>query len=283
MNDILRIVLERNQNRKVLNKDDIKKICEIIIRQHNYSESLQISFSKTCPYNNRVYASTKVNEVIFYMEGIEEAQGKKYNSLLSVDSLDGGKVDYYNFVILEAIFHEFAHVRQNNKLDKCNSDIETKLFKLSAELMLYVIGFYRKHYDIITIETDAYARGLIESYKIYASMPDAFISEHDKKLYGGIVMNNFLSKYHISSNKECVKSPSEILLEKIDVHNVSRGRIDIDAHRKLITSPNNLTIYKKLLVGLPLSYAEAAYVNMLESCVSHGEKVNFIKKLQKKL
>jgi hypothetical protein len=76
MNDILRIVLERNQNRKVLNKDDIKKICEIIIRQHNYSESLQISFSKTCPYNNRVYASSKDNEVIFYMEGIEEAQDK---------------------------------------------------------------------------------------------------------------------------------------------------------------------------------------------------------------
>ena len=171
---------------------------------------------------------------------------------------------------------------------KCDSDIETKLFHKSKELS-NIIGFYRAYHDIITIETDAYARGLIESYKIYASMPDAFISEHDKKLYGGIVMNNFLSKYHISSNKECVKSPSEILLEKIDVHNVSRGGIiskegiDIDAYRKLITSPNNLTIYKKLLLGLPLSYAEAAYVNMLESCVSHGEKVNFIKKLQKKL
>ncbi|MBQ6281947.1 MAG: hypothetical protein IJK66_00225 [Bacilli bacterium] len=282
MNEILKLVLERNKSRKVLDKNDIRRICEIIIKQHDFIIPPKISFSKSSPYNNSTYAFTVHNEVIFYMNSLEEAQDKKYNSLLSVESLDGGKVDYYNYVILDAIFHEFAHVRQNAKVTKCDSDIETKLFRKSKQLS-NIKGFYRANYDVVTIETDAYARGLIESYKIYDSMPEAFITDNDRRVYGMIVMDNFLSKYYISSEKEYVKSPSEMLLESADKCNVSKVGIDIEAYKKLITSPKDLTLYKKLLLGLPLTYSEAAYIHLLGACVSNGEKVNFIKKLQKRL
>jgi hypothetical protein len=114
-------------------------------------------------------------------------------------------------------------------------------------------------------------------------MPNEIISSNDKKVYAMEVMDNFLSEYSISSGKERVKSPTEMLLENADDYNVSKIGIDIPFYRRLVNSSSGLTLYKKLLLGLPLTYAEASYINMLYTSVSSGERVDFVRKLQKRL
>ncbi len=280
MNEILQLVLDKNKNRKILNESDIKRICEIIIGLNNYINIPQISFAKVS--SEKACASTTPNEMTFYMENLKESLERSYNNLLLSEHLDGGKIDYYNYLILSIIFHEFAHVRQNDRVIKYNGDIEAKLFSICTQLPK-IKWFYVANYNVFTTEVDAHARGLIQSYKIYGSIPKEFINDNDRKVYANMVMNNFLSKYNISSKEEHVKSPSEKLLESSTKLDVSKVGIDINDFRKLIVTPHNLTLYKKLLLGLPLTYGEASYIHMLEFCVSNGEKVNFIKKLQRKL
>ena len=44
-----------------------------------------------------------------------------------------------------------------------------------------------------------------------------------------------------------------------------------------------MTIYKKLTLGLPLTYEEFAYANLLNSCIAAGQVVDIQKKLERKL
>ena len=51
----------------------------------------------------------------------------------------------------------------------------------------------------------------------------------------------------------------------------------------LIYDINKLTIYKKLMLGLPISYLEYAYSNLIDDRLNHDERVNVTKKLQKNI
>ncbi len=282
MDEILKIVLDRNKKRKVLSKNDIRRICEIIISKSNFYVVPNISFGTESTNNKSFAADTGLDEVKFYMPVLEESLENSYEEINTTSIFDGTREDYYNYRILEVIFHEFSHVRQNDKIIKGHSDIDTRLFYICDKLRA-IKGFYSENYSLFSLETDAYARGFINSYLIYSRFPKEYMPERDRTSYASMVMKTLISPYIVSSSKETIKSPSEILLEKADNYNLSKRGIDIETYRGLVNGRNDLTLYKKLLLGLPLTYSEASYVNMLKSCVEVGEKVDFIKKLQKRL
>ena len=282
MDEIFKIVLDRNKKRKVLSKNDIKRICEIIIGSNKFIYNPKICFEKTTPYEDGSYAVATLDAVTFYLESLSEAQQSKYENITNNDVLDGTKVDYYNYIILDTIFHEFAHIAQFDSIEKGRNSIDTKLFSICKKLQS-IKEFYDENYSTFISEINAYFKGLINSYLVYEKMPSDIITDNDKRIYASNATDILLSEYYVDSNSDNVKSPSEILLSSAEDYNLSKFDIDADQFRRLVFEPKDMTLYKKLSLGLPLTFQEAAYVHLLATCVSNGQKVNFVKKLQRKL
>ena len=65
MNEILRIVLNRNKERKLLTNDDVKNICNIVISKSIYNIPLFINFLPVCP-NDPQCGGECIDDVIFF-------------------------------------------------------------------------------------------------------------------------------------------------------------------------------------------------------------------------
>ena len=282
MDEIFKIVLGKNKKRKVLNESDIRRICHIINGMNNFLCEPEIKFGIKSSQNERFRAETNFEKITFFLPVMEKSLEEAYLETTRTNVFDGTKEDYYNYLILSIIFHEFAHVRQKDRIFKGYNDIETKLMAICKKLMM-IKGFYAGNYNVIASETDAHARGAINAYKIYSALPSEYIPEPDRIVYATQTMDTFLSEYVVCAKTEIVKSPSEILFEKASVYNLPGFGINEDTYHNLVYGKNDLTLYRKLLLGLPLTFSEASYVNMLTTCVGLGEKVDFIKKLQKRL
>lgn len=277
---IAKIVYDKNKRRQVLNKNDIKTISEKIIDNNNFMVPPRIEFGNKSSISDTVTGQTNKDSVTFFIPVMESSAESEYKDLDV--AIDGGKIDFYNYYFLETIFHEFAHVRQNDIMLKRRNSVESNLFSICHKLSL-INGFYAANYRLFADETDAFIRSAISTYSVYRTLPLDMVSEHDSWVYETHTLNTLMPDYEISSKNETVKSPSEILLEKADNYNHSKVNVDVERYRNIVKSKNELTIYKKLLLGLPITYEEACYVNMLKTCVLDGEKVDFVKKLQKKL
>lgn len=281
MDEIVKLVIDRNKRRKVLSQNDIKRICQIIIGTYKYGEDYKVKFEAKSPFEDGTYGTASSESITFYKDALESAQEKKYADICSTDRIDGGKVDFYNFVILDCIFHEFTHVAQHD-IENRGRGIDSKLFAICRKLCA-IKDFYDNNYDNFITEVNAYSKGILKAYNVYSKIPSDYLTENDKSLYGSLVMDRFLEQYYIDSVGEKITSPSELLLESADDFNISKLGIDMNDFKDIVYSNNDLTIYRKLTLGLPLTYMECAYVNLLSTCVQGGQEVNFVKKLQKKL
>lgn len=278
MDEILKIIIERNKKGKVLSKSDIKRICQIIIGIHNFIESPKILFGSRDSLDPECSAIVLNGNIHFYMDTLIKKMEEGYSSMPVKDELDGGKIPFYNYCILNTIFHEFEHIRQWDKIYKGHSDIDTKLFIIS-QLLKEIERFYDDNYEDFITEVDAIIRSEISSYLIYRRIPNEIFTENDKRIYASGTTKELIFGYDISSRHQDVISPSERLL----VSAKDTNEFDITEFSKLISSGKDLTLYKKVILGLPLTYMEAAYINMISTNVRQGEKVNFIRKLQKRL
>ena len=59
------------------------------------------------------------------------------------------------------------------------------------------------------------------------------------------------------------------------------GNMTIERYVNLIYN-DKFTLYKKLMLGLPIKYIEYAYANLLIDALNIEEDINVVKKLQKK-
>ena len=247
MNEIYKIVLERNRNRQVLNKSDIKRICDIIISKCRYKYKVFIVFDKLPEKElGDIFAYTIDNCIIFYMDSMKQVQEKLY--ALCDKKLDGCKTDYFNHFIVEAIFHEFQHIKQYDMIVKRKNNIETKLF-LTCSKIKKDDDFYFENYGFFPVEKNAYCESGVLAYNIYNRMPKGIVSDNDKRYYAGLA-----TKFGIDK------------LKFFD----------------LIRKENRYSLYKRLSLGLPITYEEYAYANLLYDCIKEGQKVDFAKKLQLK-
>ena len=112
MEEILKLVLLRNQQRKLLTRDDVKRIFEIIIRVNKYTSVDHITFEKFDPEDENCGGKCMSDHFIFYTDGIDKIMDNTYQTIINNFNLDGCKVDILNFCYLNILFHEFAHVRQ---------------------------------------------------------------------------------------------------------------------------------------------------------------------------
>lgn len=275
MEEIIRLIIERNIQRKVLNKNDIKRICEIIIKLKRYDEFVYDIVFKKSNDANEIAACYDGVYLTFYKE-IMERDSEDF--VIELGEIDGTKTDIINYYILSTIFHEFAHVRQD-KLRKNNFSYESKIYRI-CELLRNDDIFTNQNYGIMLDEINAFNVGDINASKIYLSLPNNLVTKDDKDIFRGRIYERLLSKYIVNLSKETVVSPSEQLLEQTTHYDLKY--YNYEDFKKVIIDGYINSLYNKLLVELPITFEDYAYVSMFKNNYGNREKDIYIKRLQKR-
>ncbi len=282
MNEILKIILQRNKERKLLTKNDVKRICELIAKANKLDNIQYVDFEKGSVTDPYTAGECHKDHITFYSDGIDKIIEEDSKDITSVHHFDGCKVDIYNFIYLSVIFHEFAHVKQNDMIDKRYNNLEGNLFYICDKLM-NIKNFYNDNYQNFLTEVNAFAKGSSGAYNLYHQFPKDYLTDNDRTGYASFAFDEIIDSYTIDPIKEKVISPSELLLHNAECFNLSLLNVDIDRFKKLIFNNQDVTIYRKLMLGLPLSFMEYAYANLLDDAVHAGQDIDFLKKLQKKM
>ena len=282
MEEILKIILLRNQQRKLLTREDVKRIFEIIIRINKYTSVDYITFEKCDPEDENCGGKCMSDHFIFYTDGIDKIMDNTYQTIINNFDLDGCKVDILNFCYLIILFHEFAHVRQHELVAKGKNTLETKLFEISQNLTRFK-DFYKDNYANMITEVNAFSKGAFDAYRVYSKLPSKLLTKNDRAAYQSYALEEATDFYIVDSVTEKISSPSERLFKNADYFNVSKCDVDINEFKSLVFDKNDLDLYHRIILGLPLSFQEFAYIHLLDSTIKEGEDINFIKKLQKKM
>ncbi len=281
MEKIIEIILNCNSKRKLLSFDDVREICQIILDKSNCSFVNKIDLFQDNPVEKNCAAVYYDDHIFFFFEPILEKLDNCCTELLECKKMHGSRVDVYNYFYLGIIFHELAHVRQYYITQKKHNSLEKKIFKIYLNLSENR-DFYHDNYFNILTEVNANNVASVMANYIYSKLPRNFLTQNDRNIYQSNMLRNLLyDNYEIDINKEVVISPSERITENLSNEILSNSKIDLNKYLMLIYSQNNLTIYKKLMLGLPISYLEYAYVNLLSDELYGSDKINVTKKLQK--
>lgn len=275
MKEIIELIIKRNTERKILNREDIKRICNIIIKCKRYELLVLNIFFLPRNKDDETIAAYNGVDLLFYTSGLENLK----DTVEERNDLDGTKIDIINYQILSTIFHEFAHVRQLVMIDNYSGN-EAKIYRICNELREN-IDFVNENYNNMLDEVNAYGLGEINANKVYQSLPSAIITKNDKNVYNGYVIDTLLSNYIVNLDKELIISPSEQLLLSTKAYDFSKTKYDYERFKNIIIACKNNDLYHRLLVGLPISFSEYAYTNMFMTNFDPNSRYNFIKKLQK--
>ena len=282
MDEIVKIVANKNIERKTLDKNNILEICNILKNKNGYCKDYKVFIKKRNPFGDKTYGIVLGNEVIFYEENLDETHEIVYKDMSLYGSIDGSKIDVYNFTTLFAIFHEFTHIGHFNNIYNGRNTIDRKLFSICHELQRFY-DFYDRYYKIFILEVNANCKGSLNAFNIYNKMPKELITANDKKIYASYVLNVFKSSYFVDPINEVIISPSELLLEAATREYSSRASVTINELKEIVNEENNLTLYKKIILGLPLTFMEYAYFLLISTCAKSSEDFSFVKKLQKRI
>lgn len=282
MDEVIKIVLERNSERKLLTVDDVKKICFTILKKNGYNFVKNVIVFDKNP-NDEDCAGVYHEENIFFFYDVVinmlESSVERFNQTYQVDE---SSVDVYNYFYLGIIFHELAHVRQYSIMNSKRSSLEKKLFTIFINLS-HNRDFYDENYSDILTEVNANNVSLVTTNYIYSKLPKNFFTQNDRTIYQSLFLRMILyDNYEIAPKKDEIISPAERVVSKFDEEILFYLDTDLEHCLKLIYD-NNLTIYKKLMLGLPISYQEYAYCNLLDGRIEVEKEINAVKKLRKRI
>ena len=275
--DILKIVLPRNIKNKKLSKDDIRKICYIIINKMKYDKMVRrIIFEKNND-NINDFASFDGEDLVFHLlNGCNYAYDNYQKLKKDNIYLNGGAISYINFEILNTIFHEFAHIRQDYLVCRRINNKEAEIYRICFQILDNIKGFYKDHYGIILTEVNAFNEGILKSFNIYKNAPSDIISKNDKEIYARLAFNELLSKYFKEDDK--IISSSDSLIDVLNYYHYNYSNLEINRLKELIYQ-NNYSLYERLKMGFPISMKEYKYLNILYDNISVN--YNFVKKIKK--
>lgn len=277
MEEVIKLIIKRNRERKVLTKEDVRFICNIIIKGKHYEDYVKgIHFKKVDPKDDNTAGMYDGENLYFYGEGLDNFADINFSQL--DENIDGTRVDFINFFILVTIFHELAHVRQSVMQD-FRKNKEGQLYTI-CEKLHNVDNFYEENYKYDLREVNAWALGFMNACEMYNNLPETMISPFDRSIYKSLAINKMLSSYSVSGKKEIVVSPSEKLFECADKYNLANYGVNKDKFDQLIHMGQDFSLYRKLCIGLPLSFDSFAYMNMLLVCSNSGDNFSFVKKMQ---
>lgn len=272
--EIQKIVLAKNIKNKILSKDDMRKICSLIIHKMKYDKMIRrIVFEKK---NTIDFASYDGEDMFFYYDCCLKLAEENYHLLKKEHkNLEGGIVPYYNFEILDTIFHEFSHVRQDYLICHKKKNIETEIYQICNKIADNIKHFYKENYDVILTEVNAFIDGLLQAYIIYEKAPIAVISNNDKDIYAKIAFKEILNNYF--DNQYIIISSSEMLLDILKYYDYDEKKIHVDRLDEIVYD-NNFSLYSRLRMGLPITVEEYHCIKKMYNNIDYDS--NFVKKIK---
>lgn len=293
MDEITKIVFEANKERRTLNLDDIKNICYHFVRRNGYKPLSNIEIADRCRIveAGKVYIDNKQlgfykredNSVFYFYDTICDFSLDKANEFNSEYSPEETTIDVLNYYFLTLIFHELVHVRQDYLAKSNYNGFEKKLFSIFNTFGNGDEIYDNNKYDIIT-EVNARNLSYILAFNVYSKLPKNFVTKYDKMVYQLSILKLLLySNYDINLKNDEVYSPAERIGDALTDQMLSSFNMTINDYAKLIYSMDKLTLYNKLMCGLPISLNEYAYTNLLISELGSGLDVDAIKKIQKRI
>ena len=283
MDEIIKIVFNRNKERKLLTATDVKKICHIILKKKGYNFVKHIKVFSHNPVDSTCAGVYHDENIFFFYNEILDMIQSNFEKFSSVYKIDGANADIYNYFYLNIVFHELAHVRQYARIDNNHDSLETRIFSMFLKLSSNR-DFYEQNYSDILTEINANNVSLVTTNYIYSKLPRNFITKNDWQVYQSVLLNTLLyNNYAIINKKDEIISPAERIINCFNEDILSSLNTTLDKCLKTINSINNITLYKKLMLGLPISYLEYSYANLLNDRLNSDDKINVVKKLQKKI
>lgn len=275
--EILKIIILKNNKGKRLNKDDIRKICYIIIKRMKYEKMVRRILFEKRNDNIEGVASFDGEDLIFYVDNGNNLANTNYQKLKDNNiNLDGGLISYFNFETLNTIFHEFAHIRQDYLVCRRINNKESEIYRLCYIILDSINGFYKNHYETILTEVNAFNEGMLKSFNVYKNAPLNIVSLNDKETYARMAFTEILSNYYQKDDN--ILSASEDLINILEYYHYHDEHIDLNRLKELIYQ-NNFPLYERLKLGLPISEKEYKYLKILYDNISVN--YNFVKKIKK--
>lgn len=283
MDEIIKIIFERNKERKLLSSDDVKKICYLILKKNKYDFVKQVEVFSHNPKDPTCAGVYYDENIFFFYREIIDMLEKQFDNFSDMYEIDGANVDGYNYFYLSIILHELAHVRQYAILKNKHNSLEKKIFSIFLNLSNNR-DFYSDNYHDILTEINANNVSIMTANHIYSKLPKNFLTRNDWRAYQSYYLKNLLYlNYEIVDKKNQILSPAERVVNKFDEAIVFDLDMTLTECLHLIHDTKDLSLYKKLMLGLPISYMEYAYADLIDTRLGNGENINAIKKLQKKL
>ena len=282
MDEILKIIIKCNKERKLIGPNEIKRICKIVLKNNKYDFVKNIMVFSVNPKDKNCGGLYYDDKMMFFYEGIIDIITEYTNHFTERYKISASSIDIFNYYILTIIFHEIAHARQQYIANSKYDSFEKKLFGLFLDLS-HNRDFYKANYDNILTEINANNVAYVTSNYLYSKLPFNFFTNEDKVAFQLNTMKLMLyNNYEISSKSEMVVSPAERIAMNFDKDILESVNMNIEQYGKLIYK-KNFTLYKKLMLGLPISYIEYAYANLLIDTLEADEEINAIKKIQKRI
>lgn len=293
MERILKIVNKRNKERKLLTKDDVRKIYSILIEKKNCQSIDRVEFpdmDEESPETAGVYywdTEAKKGTINIYNIPLKMSLDHFYEETCNElnYSFDGAKIDTMNWHYLSIIFHEFSHAMDRDAINKKRKDYGTKLAQISKRLMDITdfYEFYHENYEDMPTEVKARNIGNLDTYNIYSQLPEEFLSDSDKNMYGLLTILDMQSNYMFDPEQDKISSAIERIYEVADNFNLAKYNIDAEKFKHLVYDTKNLTLYDKLIWGLPISHKEYGEFTIIQAILGGGQNIDFVKRLQRKI
>ena len=281
MDEILKIIIKNNKARKILSVDDVKKICHIIIKRNKYDFVKHVNFTEKHPDDEKCGGTFCGDRIIFFYKGLMDILTNYADNFTDTYNIDGSTVDVVNFYYLVIIFHELAHARQHYLVESKKNSTEKKIFSFFHEIEIDR-DFYEANYSNLLTEVNAVNVSNMTATYFYNKMPINFVSPQDKNIYQAAMMSALLySNYTIDPRKEIVVGPAERVAKAFTPDMFDITNMDMKQYADIVLD-NKLTLYKKIMLGFPISYIEYAYARLVTETLSSEDNINVCKKLQKK-
>ena len=218
---------------------------DIYFDDNNEYDSEAVWSSSTLTFD--YFITIILNYAVYYKKNWFAPQGLK-----------GDKRAIVYFESISTIIHEITHARQDYVMEHFNNNI----YDSCNSLINDYFDDYLKHYDTILIERYANLRGYVMAYKVLAYIyPLKYITPFRKIILAllkeGYKINNQGNIKSISSNIEIHEDT--IIISPLDSYNQVMKEISCD--NITVESNDNMTLYDKLYLGLPISKEECIKLN----------------------
>lgn len=263
MAEILKIFYDYSINNKVLSRDAIGKILEIVLNENNLQDKVFYEISKDeiiswqSIWNNNIIAEFDMDTTIYiyYLEIFKSIYKKKYLTKYDTNLNETEHTFKKNAMIIETIFHEVEHAKQLMYIKNIyDGSLETQIYRYEYDFLFSEDSYknpfayvkhnyiYQKNYDISFMERMANFNSYEKTSLLLKELGNIY-----HKLYESEV--KMTDDFMLEGYKKSLLGPTLKFIRNI-------GYYDEFTNSGFIDEINNMPFINRFYYGLPITNEE---------------------------